>query len=105
MKGLLKYLISLVILLHCTGVTQLVAAYTKDTSALIGMVNMNEEETKKEKESKEDTDHSKEFHQKISSLIAAVSFADKHIYYCGSKSRISHQFVIELPTPPPDSLV
>ena len=39
-------------MLHCMGVTQLASSLAKDKSAFIGMLNITEEETKKEKESK-----------------------------------------------------
>lgn len=97
-----KYFVSLVILLHCTGVAQLVAAYSKDNSALISMLDMNEEETKKEKESKEDIDSTKDLRTKFSNTLTNISFTEKQFYFFGSKSRVNHQFIIELPTPPPD---
>ena len=99
-KKLLKYFLSLVILLHCTGVTQLVSAYSKDDSAFVSMLDMNEEETKKE--SKEDVDSTKDLRAKISTVLTSISFTEKQIYFSGSKSRVNHQFIIELPTPPPD---
>ncbi len=105
MKKLIRHFLALVILLHCVGITQLVSTYSKDTSALIGMLSMNEEETKKEKESKEEADYSKDIYPKNSTLLSPVAFTGKYIYFCCSKSRINHQFIIELPTPPPDSLV
>lgn len=105
LKSFIKYFLSLVILLHCAGVTQLVSAYSKDKSAFVGMLNMSEEETKKEKESKEEADHSKDIHSKISLTGLDISFIESRIYLADSKNRINHQFNIELPTPPPDSLV
>jgi hypothetical protein len=99
-----KYFLSVVILLHCIGVTQLVSAYSKNNSAFVGMINMNEEETKKEKESKDDTDYSKDIRLKFSSISTPLTFIDERIYFRNSKNRINYQFIIELPTPPPDSL-
>lgn len=101
-ESLLKFFLSLVILLHCVGVTQLASAVTKDKSAFVGMLNMNEEETKKEKESKEDVDDVKDILQKPYLSQAHLLLTGKHIYYSDSKNRISHQFIIESPTPPPD---
>lgn len=94
--------LALIILLHCVGVTQLVSTFSKDTSTLIGMLSMNEEETKKEKEGKEDVDYSKDIYPKCSTLISPLASLGKYIYFCDFKNRISHQFIIELPTPPPD---
>lgn len=100
-----RNLLAFVILLHCVGITQFVSSYSKDTSVLIGMLSMNEEETKKEKESKEDVDCTKDVYPKNSTLFSPLAFTDKYIYFCCSKNRINDQFIIELPTPPPDSLV
>ncbi len=66
------------------------------------MLAMNEEETKKEKECKEDVDSTKDLRTKISTAFAFISFTEKHIYFSDSKNRVNHQFIIELPTPPPD---
>ena len=105
MKKFLRHFLALVILLHCVGVTQLVSTYSKDTSALIEMLSMNEEETKKEKESKEDVDYSKDIYSRNITLTSPLAFIGNYIYFCCYKNRINHQFIIELPTPPPDSLV
>jgi len=102
LKKLLKGFVSFTIVLHCIGITQFVSSYAGDKSVFTGMLNMNEEETKKEKESKEDADSSKDFRSKNSCLITDSSFIGKHIYFSFSKSRTNHQFIIELPTPPPD---
>ncbi len=99
---LLRYIVSLVILLHCIGITQLMSSCAKDNSAFITMLNVNEEETKKEKENKEDTEYTNDVRSKLSTLINAFSLAGERIYFSDSKSRINHQFVIESPTPPPD---
>ncbi len=103
LKKIFKSFVSFIIVLHCMGATQLLSAYSKDYSAFVGMLNMTEEETKKEKESKEDSDYSKDIRQKISSSFTPVSFTDKRIYFGSAKSRVTHQFVIEHPSPPPDS--
>lgn len=102
LKKIFKSFVSFIIVFHCMGATQLVSAYSKDYSAFVGMLNMTEEETKKEKESKEDSDYSKDIRQKIYSPITPVSFTGKRIYFSGSKNRVTHQFVIERPSPPPD---
>ena len=101
-KQLLKYFFSLVIVFHCVGVTQLVSSYAKDSSTYTGMLNVNEEETKKEKESKED-DSSKELYATQFTLPLAFALNGGMTYFCDSKSRIPYQVVIENPTPPPDS--
>ena len=98
----LKYIVSLVILLHCIGVTQLMSSCSKDNSAFVSMLNMNEEETKKEKESKEDTEYANDIRMKLSTRINDFSLAGERTYFSDSKNRVNHQFVIENPTPPPD---
>lgn len=102
---LIKYTTALVILLHCLGVTQLASSYAKDKTAFVCMVNMAEEETKKEKEcGDEDTEEffSTTQHQKVASAGVQTFFIVKNIYFLESLKRITHQFVIESPTPPPD---
>ena len=101
---LLKYITALVILLHCLGVTQVMSSCAKDRSAFISMLNMNEEETKKEKESSdEDTfelynDSTPKF-----TLVQSVIYnTGEKFYFSHTLKGISHQFVIESPTPPPD---
>lgn len=97
-----KYLVSLVILLHCIGATQLASACAKDKSAFISMLNMTEEETKKEKEAKEDADDHKDLRCKPVSIAAQSFQLNKYIDYSDSKNRIKHQFHSECTTPPPD---
>ncbi len=99
---LFKYLLSAVILFHCLGVTQLFSACSKDSSAFVGMINMNEEETKKEKESKEDADFFNLIHSRILFPVSTHTFAKKNSYFSSPKKRINYQFIIENPTPPPD---
>jgi hypothetical protein len=101
---LIKYTTALVILLHCMGATQLASSYAKDKTAFVSMINMAEEETKKEKEcGDEDTE---EFfstqHHKVTFAQVHTLFTVKNIYFRESLRRITHQFVIESPTPPPD---
>ena len=99
----IKYSVSLIVLLHCLGLTQLVSSYSKDRSAFVSMANMNEEETKKETESKEDVDDAKNMHHKHAYLLTPLSFTNKLVYFSCSKSRVNHQFFLENPTPPPDT--
>ncbi len=101
-KHYFKLLIAFTIFLHCTGATQFVSAYSKDKSAFIGMLSMTEEETKKEKEAKEDFDDTK--HYKTRHLFSPVSFhpRDSRLYLSESKLRITNQFVSDNPSPPPD---
>lgn len=101
---LLKFFTAIVIVFHCLGVTQVISALSKDKSAFVGMLSMNEEETKKEKESKEDFDDDiKEFAHKNFVTFSNVFFAAQNIYHSSSQIiLISHQFIIERPTPPPD---
>jgi|ERR1043165_3815266 uncharacterized protein YxeA len=97
----LKYFVSLIILFHCVGLTQLLSAYNKNAGTFVSMLSQTEEETKKEKESKED-DCSKEYQLEYFAAQEHVQKSIQLIYLNDSKSRITHQFVIELPTPPPD---
>lgn len=102
---LFKYTTALVILLHCLGVTQLASSYAKDKTAFVSMINMAEEETKKEKEcGDEDTEEffSTTQHQKVAFAEVHSFFTVQNIYFLQSLKRITHQFVIESPTPPPD---
>jgi len=97
-----KYLLAAFLTFHCLGITQLASAYSKDKAAFVGMLNMTEEETKKEKESKEDTDDAKLFHQKPVLQPNYTLLLSDHIYYTVSRVLLTNQFVIESPTPPPD---
>jgi hypothetical protein len=47
-KSLFKFLILPVILLHFAGVTQLVSSVMRDQGSFVSMLNMTEEENKKE---------------------------------------------------------
>lgn len=103
LNRIIKYLIAVVIVFHCLGVTQVISALSKDKATFVGMLSMNEEETKKEKESKEDIDDEiKDFEHKNFPVFSNVFFAAQHIYQSNSQIIISYQFVIENPTPPPD---
>lgn len=101
-----RFLVSVVIFFHCVGVTQLLSAYTKDSSAYVGMMSMTEEESKKEKESKEDNLPDEIMGQLVPVLkpvgfqkfVTCVLLTQKHAI-------LNHQFWAELPTPPPDSAV
>lgn len=102
----LKYLTALIILLHCIGATQLVSAYAKDKSSFVSMLTMTEEESKKEKEScdEDDVELYSEFRCKTQEVNTYHFFSEENIYFRLSLKRISYQFVIESPTPPPDFL-
>jgi len=98
----LRYSLTFVILLHFLGISQLVSIYSKNTSALIGALSMNEDEGKKENDDQQDKDLYKDVRSKITSVVSPVTFNSKQIYLVSTKNRIGHQFIIELPTPPPD---
>lgn len=97
-----NYFFTIIFFFHCLGVTQLFSAYAKDSSTFVGMINMNEEETKKEKESEEDANYFNLYHSKILFPVSAHSFVKKNSYFSTSKNRINYQFIIESHTPPPD---
>lgn len=105
LKKHLRYFVAFVILLHCVGVTQLLSAYAKDASAFVGMLNMSEEETKKEKETKEDGFPDEAIRQKAPALLAALQLPVFCTLVTKAQENISHQFWAERPTPPPDSRV
>jgi hypothetical protein len=89
-------------LLHCLGIAQLAFSLSKNKTTVISMFNGTEEETKKNKESKEDIDPDKIFSFTDSSVNESAHFAAGSNPYFNSKSTIQHQFLLEFPTPPPD---
>lgn len=101
-RSALKYLFAFVITLHCLGATQALSAYAKDKSAFIGMLNINEEETKKEKECKDEVDDMEHASFKPALVAVNVFFTGQCAYYADYKNEAFGQFVIESPTPPPD---
>lgn len=105
-KAFLRFLVSLIILFHCIGVTQLLSACAKDSSAFVGMMSMTEEESKKEKESKEDNLPDETIGQLVP-ILQPVAFHNfvSCILLAQKQSALNHQFWAELPTPPPDSKV
>jgi hypothetical protein len=104
LKNIFDSFFAFIILLHCIGITQLASSLSSDKSAFVGMLNMTEEETKKEKESKEDTCFDKDLKFKISGIAIPAAFPSKRETYLASKNRIEHQFLSENPSPPPDYL-
>lgn len=104
MKKSLKYLVSLVILFHCLGVTQLVSAYSKDGSTFTSMLNMTEEETKKEKDSKEDNEGNEALKQRHVSVSPLAFQVLQIAYFFNCQHRLKHQFHPDNTTPPPDRL-
>lgn len=102
LKRTFRYLIAFIIMLHCLGVTQAISALSKDKGAFVSMLNVNEEETKKEKESKEDVDDMADFSCKPHLVSITAFFNGQQTYFTFSKQRPVKQFVIESPTPPPD---
>jgi hypothetical protein len=104
LKHIFDSFFSFIILLHCVGITQLASSLSLDKSTFVGMLNMTEEETKKEKESKEDTCSDKDLKYKHSGFALHPTFPSIRETYLASKNRIEHQFLSENPSPPPDSL-
>ena len=101
MKSIIRFLFSMVIVVHCLGLTQLASALAKDKSAFVTMLNMTEEETKKDKESKECKDGDKDVHRLA--VLASVAFLNSQCFsFLHSRQLPAHQFLSECPTPPPD---
>lgn len=99
----LKYFVLLAILLHCTGISQLANACTKNSDAVISMLNMTEEENKKEKETKEeDTDDSKEIRLRHLQVYGNSIILQTSLSYAHTHRLAQHQYSADQPTPPPD---
>ncbi len=98
----LKHLFSVIVFMHCIGVTQLCSACVKNDSAFICMIDMSEEETKTEKECKEECDLAPNTHTKCCFIASELAYTGCHTYFSNPQHRIGYQFVIESPTPPPD---
>ncbi len=99
-----KYLVAFLVLLHCLGVTQLVSAYSKDKSAFTNMLSMTEEETKKEKESKDcEDEYESQKHKEL--YLLPLSFATHQwVFSHNAITGFRLQYLAENPTPPPDQL-
>ncbi len=102
MLRLLRYFIASIILFHCVGVTQLASAFAKDTTAFLGMMNMSEEETKKEKETKEDSFPDHAIKQNTQALLPLFHAAVTCSLITKTQECFTHQYWAERPTPPPD---
>ncbi len=98
----LKILISAFMLLHFVGVMQLVSSYAKDKTSFANALNMNEEETKKEKDSKEDTVESKDFKPKPPLQVANFLYCEKSFGFILASEEVKHQYIADLHSPPPD---
>jgi hypothetical protein len=68
----------------------------------MGMLNITEEETKKESNSKEEADLFKLTRNSLSFFTPALHVAGSGLYITESKIRITHQFISDNHTPPPD---
>ncbi len=102
MLQFIKPLLGLIVFMHCLGVTQLCSAFVKNNSVFISMIDMSEEETKTEKECKDECDSDKNIHPTLHLATAELAYTLSHTYYGIPQNRIGYQFVIESPTPPPD---
>lgn len=88
--------------LHFTGATQYAMALAKDKSSFVSAVNYNEEETKKEKDTKEEiTDLINDSLITVYSLYRNAQFGTS-ITGALADEDIKHQFVAEQLTPPPN---
>ncbi|HLP52278.1 MAG TPA: hypothetical protein VK154_15420 [Chitinophagales bacterium] len=93
-------------MLHCLGATQLISSYSKDNSSFVSMLTMNEEETKKEKEScdEDDVEFWNDVRCKLQLRNTYLCSVSDNSYLHESLNRVFYQFVLESPTPPPDFL-
>lgn len=100
-----RSILSLLVVLHFAGLTQLVSAYARDKASFISMVNQSEEESKKEKESQEEI---------FPEWLACVKAVEQPITGsiiegdmpapCRSDA-VNAQFIGDCLTPPPNSLI
>lgn len=99
------YFVSFILLLHCIGSTQLLSAYARDKDSFVRMLAMTEEETKKEKDATPD-DPESEFKLKQKHITTAIPASEGRVVYLLRYGwlQVVHQYIIELPTPPPDHL-
>lgn len=100
-----KASIATFMLLHFLGATQVVAATLKDKASFKNMMSMVEEETKKEKEDKEETAEWQAFtqhHSEPHSSIAHFNLAQGYISHIQS---VTPQYITDQPTPPPDFVI
>lgn len=99
---LIRFFCVAAILLHCLGVTQLLSSYAKDTGAFISMLNMTEEETKKEKADSEFEELGSEARIKQVLFNFSLTNHPTQLYQHNAKESIPLQFSADSPTPPPD---
>ncbi len=100
-----RCLLSLLVVLHFAGLTQLVSAYARDKASYVSMLNMNEEESKKEKDTTEDDLLETAFLDKQVQQLALVVITEHSVQLVASASLVQHQFIGDQHTPPPNSLV
>jgi hypothetical protein len=98
----IRIFIGFLMLLHFVGASQYVCALVKDKSSFVNMAGINEEESKKEKDTKE------ELNDAIDTHIAAIhTFSDilapvTSIIATLANDEIKHQYIAEQLAPPPD---
>lgn len=102
MLQVLKFLVSFAIVLHCTGVTQYISAHAENKSSFVSMLNMTEEETKKEKEAKDDSNDGKDLFLRHHLTAIQHTIEQRYLVVCSDKDHRTRQFDAECPTPPPD---
>ena len=102
MKKVLYTLIVTVLLLHCTGLSQFVFTFYKDVTVYLNMINTVEEEVKKEKECKDESDSFFTFKGK-SYLPVYANVINKGICaFLMQHIKVECQYKTDCPTPPPD---
>lgn len=100
-----RSILSLLVVLHFAGLTQLVSAYARDKASFISMVNQSEEESKKEKESTEESFPVwlacvKVLQQPTDCIYLGTTIPSS----CASEA-VQAQFIGDCLTPPPNTLV
>lgn len=95
----------MVVVLHFVGATQFASSCAKDKTRFMTMLNMTEEETKKEKDSKDELPEIAGINHIHSFNIANLIYAEKALCFLSVADNVDHQYIADRQTPPPDQLV
>lgn len=98
----IKALTTLIILFHFMGVTQFVSSYSKNTASFIGMLSQTEEETKKEKDTKEEDSEYEDLKQAYSFEEAGHVLTQYSLGCIRASEEVEHQHIGSLFAPPPN---
>jgi len=71
----------------------------------MSMLNMTEEENKKEKDSKDELPELAGVNHKQGFTIANLIYAEKALCFLAIADKVDHQYIADRQTPPPDQLV